>query len=421
MARRKLAVGGHGDISVKRIDGTAQWRARVRYRDAVGTYHFASAKGATKREAERVLRERLVELTGTTQVAAIQTVADLCGMWLERARAESEAFWSRPDAATRLGTAPARPQSLVHHERAFRYICARPGGIGDLRLEEVTTHILESWLWGHVRQSRGRAAEIRIALRLAFRTAVRLGLLTTDPMAGVSAVARNDPRPLALTAEELRLVRSVLKDATTLNVTRTTAAKLDALLVVLLGTGMRVGEAAALRWGDVALSGPTPMVSVTGTQVEITGKGVIRQDATKTEASRRDILLPPAVVEALLAVRPERWKPTGWVFPTRNGSQWNTGNAAKVLRRVVDASAGRLDPHRVSFHKFRSTAATAIAERHGADVAAQVLGHKPTGVTRSHYIARPTLVPDVRGTLQRLVEASIPISTSSARRHLKAV
>jgi integrase len=406
MARPRLAPGSHGEISVKKTDAGRQWQARVRYRDTLGEYGTTSAVGPTRTAARENVLDKLDELMGTTVVASVTTVGELCWTWYDQVEAESVSFWSRPDAGFRQGVTPPRPQSLVHTKRAINYVCVKDGGIGDLRLDEVTTLALESWLDGHKRISRSRAEEIRIALRGAFRAAVRLGILPTDPMAGVSAVQRHDPRPVALDAEELRTIRRIVREEPTLKIARSTAVNLDVLLVLLLGAALRVGEAVALRWGDVVLDGDEPSVTVSGTQVELKGKGTFRQDVPKTDFSNRTILLAPAVVEALERIRPESWTSAAWVFPTRNGTAWNSGNAAKVLDKIVEKSKGQLDPHRVTFHKLRSTAATAIAEEHGDHVAAQVLGHKPKGVTQSHYIARREVAPDVRGVLQALVETS---------------
>ncbi|GAA1739778.1 site-specific integrase [Isoptericola hypogeus] len=407
MARARLGLGEAGDINTKRIDGTNRWRARVRYRDALGAYHWASAVGPTKTKATSDLRDKLDTLTGTAQIASVTTVGELCERWLDRALAESSAYWTRSDAAERRGSKPPRPQSMVHSVRAVRNIRARPGGIGDLRLNEATTLALETWLFEQAEESRGRAAEIRIVLRKAFHGAVRLGLLVTDPMAGVDSINRTDPRPIALKPEELRAIRSILTTSPNMQAAHTTVRNLDALIVILLGTGMRVGEAGALRWSDLDLDGHDPTVTISGTQVELKGKGVLRQDVPKTESSNRTLLLPPSVVDAIEGIRPAWWKPTDWVFPTRNGTPWNTGNAAKVLDRVVELSGGALQKHRVSFHKLRSTAATAIDEEHGQEIAGLVLGHKLTGITRTHYIARAPMAPDVRHTLERLVRSSL--------------
>jgi integrase len=411
--RPKLKPGEHGSISASK-QRNGRWRARVRYCSLLGEEGTTSGVGPTKTAAMDDCAEKVDELLKKTVVATVTTVGELCWHWYNQIEAESTAFWSRPDAAERRGETPPRPQSLVHSKRAVKYVCAKEGGIGNLRLGEVTTLTLEQWLDGHKRISRSRAAEIRIALRGAFRSAVRLGIILTDPMAGVSPVRRHDPRPIALEADELQAIRKILRDEPTLKITRATAANFDTLLVLLLGAALRVGEAVALRWSDLVLDGPAPTVSISGTQVELTGKGAFRQEAPKTEFSNRTVLLPPAVVEAMLKVRPDNAKPESWVFATRNGTAWNSGNADKIIDKVVEKSKGALDPDRISFHKLRSTAATAIAEKHGDHVAAQVLGHKPRGTTQSNYIARRDIAPDVRAVLQTLVESSVPDAVQTA-------
>lgn len=149
------------------------------------------------------------------------------------------------------------------------------------------------------------------------------------------------------------------------------------------------------------------VTAITATQVELAGKGVFRQEAPKTEFSNRTLLLPPAVVQAMAKLRSHDAKPEGWVFPTRNGTAWNSGNADKIINKIVEMSQGALDPNRISFHKLRSTAATVIAEKYGDHVAAQVLGHKPQGTTQLHYLARRDTAPDVRDVLQEFVESSL--------------
>lgn len=407
MARPRLEPGTYGQISSTKA-GSGVWKARARYRDLLGEYHAASAKGPTKTGATELLREKLDRLTGQATAASVTTVGELCRDWLKRIETESEAFWSRPDAADRTGNTPPKPQSIVHKRRAVDYICAKDGGIGELRLNEVTTHLLETWLEGHKQISRGRAANILTALRDAFRRAVRLGLLATDPVAGVSPVEQYDPRPVALEAEELRTIRQVLRYHPEIVFQRRTVLNLDALLVLLLGTGLRIGEAIVLRWSDLKLTGSDPWVSVTGTQVVVPGKPTYRQEVPKTDSSNRIVLMPDVVAEALRNIRPPGWRADGWVFPSRNGTAWNSGNIASNLMKVVEKAGDQLDPSRVSFHKLRSTAATVIAEGYDDHIAGQVLGHKPKGVTQSHYIARRRVAPDVRDVLEELVLSSDP-------------
>lgn len=255
--RPKLKPGEHGSISASK-QANGHWRARVRYCSLLGEQSTTSGVGPTKTAAMDDCKDKVDELLKTSVVATVTTIGELCWNWYNRIEAESTAFWSRPDAAERRGETPPRPQSLVHSKRAVKYVCAERGGIGNLRLDEVTTFALEQWLDGHKLISRSRAAEIRIALRSAFRSAVRFGIPLTDPMAGVSPVRRHDPRPVALEASELQTIRNIVRDDPTLAIARKTASNFDALLVLLIGAALRVGEAVALRWSDLELDGPSP-------------------------------------------------------------------------------------------------------------------------------------------------------------------
>jgi integrase len=67
------------------------------------------------------------------------------------------------------------------------------------------------------------------------------------------------------------------------------------VVLVLLGTGMRIGEALALRWTDVDLDADVPCVRVAATMIEprrdaATGQLFVaelhRQPMTKTGATR---------------------------------------------------------------------------------------------------------------------------------------
>lgn len=69
------------------------------------------------------------------------------------------------------------------------------------------------------------------------------------------------------------------------------------LIVTLAGTGMRWGEATALRWQDVDLDATTPSIRIA--QAWKRGPTTRELGAPKTNRSRRTITLPPEVVEPL--------------------------------------------------------------------------------------------------------------------------
>ena len=58
---------------------------------------------------------------------------------------------------------------------------------------------------------------------------------------------------------------------------------------ILIATGLRRGELLALRWSDYDETAGT--LTVCGKVVRVTGKGLVRDDETKTAAGRRTIAL----------------------------------------------------------------------------------------------------------------------------------
>jgi len=98
--------------------------------------------------------------------------------------------------------------------------------------------------------------------------------------------------PLVLTVEEAHLLQARLTaDAA--------AARQDLpdLVAFLLGTGLRIGEACAVRPCAVDLT--TATLTVTGTVIRQPGHGLLIQDVPENTAGRRTIALPPRTVELL--------------------------------------------------------------------------------------------------------------------------
>jgi len=177
------------------------------------------------------------------------------------------------------------------------------------------------------------------------------------------------------------------------------------VMLVLLGTGMRIGEALALEWADLDLDADIPHVRVAATMVEprrdaATGQvfvaGLHRQPMTKTGAART-IALPSTAV-AMLNQRRARMvgehdrQP---VFAREGGGWLWPSNVRTKLRGVVaDTPLAGVSPH-----ALRRTVGTLVAHGAGLDAARDVLGHRDPSVTARHYIADIGRVVDVRGSL----------------------
>jgi integrase len=74
--------------------------------------------------------------------------------------------------------------------------------------------------------------------------------------------------------------------------------------------------------------------------------------------------------------------PEHLVFFSRNGTPLTTANIRRRLREALKAAGMDI----VTPHAFRRTVATVIDRHAGTDLAAELLGHTSTAITKLHYI-----------------------------------
>jgi len=192
-------------------------------------------------------------------------------------------------------------------------------------------------------------------------------------------------RPTVLTADEaVRLVATL--DADPIARRR----DLPDLIRILLATGMRIGEGAALAWDTVDLDAGT--VTVRGTVVRVRGRGLVITSQPKTFAGFRTLLLPPWAIAMLryrLAHRASGGAAAAGlgrrpVFPAPvSGGLRDPSNTAAHLHVALEA-AGRGE---LSSHVCRRTVATLMHEAGlPSDAIADQLGHRHSTITRSSYV-----------------------------------
>ena len=104
-----------------------------------------------------------------------------------------------------------------------------------------------------------------------------------------------------------------------------TTHRLDALFMVALACGLRLGEACGLRWDDVDLE--TGEVRIRQ-QLQRVGKRLVLQ-ALKTDKSRRTLVLPDVCLQSLRAHRTRQLEER-----MKAGADWHdTGLAFTIARR----------------------------------------------------------------------------------------
>lgn len=406
-------MGEHGVSWVRPVTNGSeeQWLATVWVRDLDGRRRLVQARRTGRHEAELALAQRLAERRplGFRGAEPDMTVQELGEYWMRRRLEEART----PSTGGRRGEddGVVSMQTLAGYQVALsRIINPRLGG---LRLTEARTGVVDEALT-RVDLS-GRTTRVaRSVLAQMFAMAVRHDALVSNPMREVLRAPRRRRVVQALTVEEAReLLRltashqsSVARDeAGHLSGGTRRTPDLHDVVLLLLGTGMRIGEALALRWIDLDLDADIPCVRVAGTMVEprrdaATGQvfvaGLHRQPMTKTGATRT-VALPQAVVEMLhrrqagMVSQHDRQP----VFAHASGGWLWPNNVRTKLRGVVVGTplTG------VSPHTLRRTVGTLVAHSVGLDAARDVLGHRDPSITARHYIADIDRVIDVRDSL----------------------
>lgn len=246
--------------------------------------------------------------------------------------------------------------------------------LGSLTVNDINRMLLKMKAAGKAESTRRNCYT---TLRKALDDAVVNGLLAANPAHRIKqpGVSRREAR--FLTPPE---VTRLLRGAET--------HRYANVLRFILGTGLRRGEALALRWTDVDLDSAHAKLhgSLTRRGSELVVSGV------KTKASRRTVALSPAMVDLLRRHRAQqaserlragnRWRDSGFVFTTAEGAAVEPQN---ILRTVREA-AKKADLESVTVHSLRHTYATAaLLNGVALKVVSSNLGHASIQITADTY------------------------------------
>lgn len=174
---------------------------------------------------------------------------------------------------------------------------------------------------------------------------------------------------------------------------------------VALALGLRQGEALGLRWEDVDLD--EGILHVRQTLMRITGQGIVF-GTPKSSKSRRDIPLPPSLLDNLKAHRKAQnearlragnfWVDSGLVFTQEDGRPIDPSVDATRWRKLLESAGVR----HYRLHDARHSAGTLmVAEGVDIRVAMAILGHSQISVTMRYQHAADQLLVDAAKKLDR--------------------
>lgn len=359
-ARRR--GNGEGTAPRRRADG--RWQVNIRWTDDHGVNRRTTVYGKTQRETReraKTVRERVAK--GRPAQDRKVTVERFAEEWIGSALAASD---RKPTTKT------------MYAGMARKHVIGST--LGALELGKIRPRHVEAW----VVELRGKGlaeSTVRSAytiLRAVLDTAVRDGALGENPATAVRRPRVSPKEAAYLTPDQ---VRDLLVAAT--------ATRFSALFELLVNTGLRRGEALALRWPDVDFE--SKVLRVRGTLSRVGGELVVTE--TKTEKSKRVLSMTPAVERTLRKVRSTQreerlragsvWVHTGFVFTTELGTPADPRNALRALKTAARRAGLPCD---VGLHTLRHSAASVmLVNGVPLKVVSEILGHSSISITGDIY------------------------------------
>lgn len=282
--------------------------------------------------------------------------------------------------------------------------------LGSKKLKSVKFSDIQQLYITMMQERRLKASTVQSVhsiLYQMFDTAVMDNVIRTNPCANVLKNLRRmfnmkQEKRHALTIEEqIELIRYVESS--------TRYQRLGPLFTVLLGTGLRIGEALGLRWADCDFD--NDIIHVTHTllykEQENSGYGY-RISEPKTKAGIRDIPMLSAVKESLLQERdkrqPDTKEPftvdgyTGFIFLNSSGKVFTPAFVFDSIRSITYdhnkeewllAQQENRDPiylPKFSAHILRHTFCTRLCENEtNIKIIQDIMGHKNIRTTMDVY------------------------------------
>lgn len=283
--------------------------------------------GHTRREVAEKLA-RLLPKAGYGLIQAPQRLR--LGEWLEQ--------WA--DQHTR--THNIRPSTALKYREYLR----RLQPLAHVFLARLTALAIRAFMaeLGHLSPSTRR--QTLQFLRAALRDAVRMGLMESNPADAV------DPPPPA----QVRPSRAWSPEQTTAFLQAAQTHRLYPMFYLMLTTGLRIGEAMALRWED--WEGERLWVrrtlSLAGTFGPVKTKRSLA--ALFIDPDTQNLLNQHRIRLAEEAATAKRWADCGLMFPSEVGTPLNHRNVARALK-ILASKAGvpYLPPHGLR-HTYTSLA-----------------------------------------------------------------
>jgi len=286
--------------------------------------------------------------------------------------------WEKAEGPTMKRT------TLSHYQNALRaYVVPT---FGKRKIAEINREDVQHFLSEQARKySESSLRSMRVVLGLTLGWANDCGWLQKNPCTRVKLPKHSGGRKLsrtALTPEQVNAIAEKLEEP------------YSTLVLLLAASGLRIGEAIAIKPSDFA-----------GNVLQIVRRisdGDV--DCVKSRASERNLPIDPMLVERI-----EKLGRGEWAFRSRSGTPINPGNA---LKRYIRPVARQLGIQLGGWHDFRHSLTTTM-RRNGVHpkVISSILGHSKVNLAMDVY-DRAT-IEDFRQPLNQASSALLPNVTKN--------
>lgn len=329
---------------------------------------FVKRRGTSKAAAIRALRTALADRQAPakdSEVTPQSRFSAVAALWLaEVERAVDEGRRS--------------PGTLDTYRSIYRRH-VEPA-VGELRIREITTPVVDRALGVIKRRSVAGARTSKIVLSGTMRFAARHGAITSNPVREVARIDSEPTRPpRSLTADERQAWLDAVESSK-----KARDWDLPDLTRMMLATGCRIGECLAIGWSDVDLDAAE--VDVRWRLVRRTGVGLLRMPSTKSgRKGERLIPLPSWAITMLKRRRLAIGPGVEAVFPDSLGAWRDPSNVRRIWRETRDDA----EMEGLVSHHLRKTVASVLDDSNVAvRKISDQLGHSKISMTQDRYLGR---------------------------------
>ena len=351
-----------GDNIRKRKDG--RWEARYIKEDCVGAAKkYGSVYGKTYQEAKE-RRDKVIKEGPIHRPAHTPLFSDVLSVWQDANRVRLK------------DTSVSRYQNLID-----THILPE---LGSVCVNQLTTSAINRFLVAKLESGRtdgrgGLSASYVRSISLVISSAIKFGASE-----GLCSPLLSPITKPSLSKKELCILST--EDQNTLESELLENMQEDKLLIyITLYTGLRIGEACALRWEDIDLDSKVIYVRQTVSRSWVSEDGtkysVLSVAPPKTKSSFRCIPICSKLYRIIESF-PYR-KAQGYVSPNTSQGFISPRTFEYRYKSVLKCSGIKS----VNFHALRHTFATRCIER-GVDVKSlsEILGHADASITLNTYV-----------------------------------